>query len=115
VTLADNDAMGLALAADPNMNEAYPPGCYYSNPQSCPSGGSGVWSDPTGTTQAATSVLANNNGSDCAGVLISDGHNALGTNSGSLLADSPLLDAGGMIGTYICYIGAIECTPPPTP
>jgi hypothetical protein len=37
------------------------------------------------------SVLANNNGPDCAGILISDGHNALGSNAGCTLRPAAAL------------------------
>jgi hypothetical protein len=176
VTLAGNNALGLTIEGNPSNPTSFPPACSFDDLKGCAAGGSGVWSEPGANTQTANSVLANNNGSDCAGILVSDGHNALGTNAGCtlrpspalqghtvddqmnvdprlgalqdngvpgnahypLLAGSPLIDAGGMIGKFctqldqigqkriegdgkrtdgalICDIGAIEFAPSPTP
>jgi hypothetical protein len=172
VTLTENSVVGNILFPlfPPPDTESYPPGCGVAG-STCDVGGNGLHSDPGANTQVATSVLANNNGSDCFGVVISDGRNALGTNSGctwtkslsltghstydqinvdpmlgalqddgvagnahySPLPGSPLIDAGGAIGTYctpldqlghrrvagagnpdawsICDVGAIELQP----
>jgi hypothetical protein len=91
-TLSDNNAFGNVATEyfGPNPVPSYPPGCSY--PQSnCDIGGNGLHSDPGANTQVATSVLANNNGSDCSGVVVSDGRNALGTNSGCAWTKSPSL------------------------
>jgi hypothetical protein len=173
VTLTENNALGnvaQALYDGQIPIPSYPPGCGYGG-SNCDLGGSGLHSDPGANTQVATSVLANNNGSDCFGVVISDGRNALGSNSGCTwtkspslqghssydqinvnpllgtfsddgvagnahyppLPGSPLIDAGGAVGTYctrldqlgharvsdsgnpnawsICDLGAIEYQP----
>jgi hypothetical protein len=170
VTLTDNSVVGNILFPLFPGYPTYPPGCGGAG-SNCDVGGNGLHSDPGANTQIATSVLANNNGSDCAGVVISDGRNALGTDSGCtwtkspslsghgsydqinvdpmlgalqddgvagnahypLLPGSPLIDAGGAIGTYctprdqlgqkrvagagnpnawsICDVGAIEFQP----
>jgi len=181
VTLTQNSVAGGVYLGYPPFQGygSYPPSCDAATPiytpPSCYAGDNGLHSDPGANTQVATSVLANNNGSDCGGVVISDGHNALGTGSGCtwqksaslgghgsydqinvdpllgalqdngtpgnahypLLAGSPLIDAGGPIGTYctpldqigdrrvradadhggtwICDIGAIEYQLPKTP
>jgi hypothetical protein len=161
ITLTDNSASGYVISGPPG-SPAFPPGCgFHESP--CDVGGNGLHSDAGANTQVATSVLANNNGSDCTGVVISDGHNALGTDSGCtwtksaslnghssydqinvnpmlgtlqdngvagnahypLLPGSPLIDAGGAIGTYCtpldqlghkrvagrCDVGAVEFQP----
>jgi hypothetical protein len=83
VTLTDNNVLGNAFGPflPPPDTNSYPPGCGVPG-QTCHVGDNGLHSDPGANTQIATSVLANNNGSDCAGVVISDGHNALSTDSG---------------------------------
>ncbi len=83
VTLTDNSALGNAFGPflPPPDTNSYPPGCGVVG-ATCVVGGNGLHSDPGANTQVATSVLANNNSSDCTGVVISDGHNALGTDSG---------------------------------
>jgi hypothetical protein len=93
VTLTENNALGNVAEAlyDGQLPiPAYPPGCGYGG-SNCDLGGSGLHSDPGANTQVATSVLANNNGSDCSGVVVSDGRNALGTNSGCTWTKSPSL------------------------
>jgi hypothetical protein len=178
VTLTENNVLGNILYGFPGIPPqfpSYPPGCGGGTPTYCYAGDNGLHSDPGANTQIATSVLANNNGSDCGGIVISDGHNALGTDSGCtwkkseslqghgaydqinvnplfgalqdngapgnahypLLPGSPLIDAGGPIGssctpldqigdrridgdadhdgTWICDIGAIEYRPSRTP
>jgi hypothetical protein len=91
VTLTENNALGNIAQAYFNSSATYPPGCFYGSTSPCDLGGNGLHSDAGASTQVATSVLANNNGSDCAGVVISDGRNALGTDSGCSWTKSPSL------------------------
>jgi len=170
VTLTDNSADGYIIYGQFEPYPAFPANCYFGSTLPCDVSGTGLHSDPGANTQVATSVLANNNGSDCDGVVISDGRNALGTDAGctwtksaslnghstydqinvnpmlgaiqdngvagnahySPLPGSPLIDAGGAIGTFctpldqlgnrrvgianrdawsICDLGAIEFQP----
>ena len=120
VTVAHNTAFGIIGAHDPCEDD-----------RTCPTGGDGIFNDPVGTVRVADTVVAQN-GSDCTGVLMSLGHNALGSSGGCtlqpvgrhtfgdlldidvrlgtfvndgtagqahypLLADSPLIDAGGKV------------------
>jgi hypothetical protein len=67
-----------------------------SDPE-CTSAGGGIWSDPAGTVRIATSVVAANVRSiDCHGVLMSEGHNALGNDS-----DCTLQPLGGATGDQV--------------
>jgi hypothetical protein len=91
VTMVNNQALGNGLGSNPVSTPSFPPGCTDGQPQTCPIGGSGVWSEPGASTQMANSVLAGNNGSDCGGILTSNGHNALGTSAGCTLRPSPAL------------------------
>jgi hypothetical protein len=142
VTVVRNEVRGSFMI--PLNGPAYPPGCDIAEGgynEFCFSGGGGIWNDPSATIRVATSVVATNSGFDCHGVLISEGHNAIGDDSGCtlqasrtlhhrptddqvnldprigdlqddgdagnahypLLADSPLIDAGGRMGR--------DCTP----
>jgi hypothetical protein len=119
VTVAGNTAFGI-IGRDPCEED-----------HTCPTGGDGIFNDPGATVRLADTVVAQN-GSDCTGVLMSLGHNALGSSGGCtlqpvgrhtfgdlldidvrlgtfvndgaagqahypLLADSPLIDAGGRV------------------
>src|ERR1700730_10000714 len=60
----------------------------------CLGSGGGLWDSTSATVQIATAVAALNQGSqnlDCDGVLVSEGHNALGTSAGCTLSPSPEL------------------------
>lgn len=95
VTLAGNSVAGNILyPSTPDSPLSYPPGCGIAG-SICDVDGNGLHSDPGASTEVATSVLANNSGSDCAGVVISDGHNALGTDSGCTWKKSSTLSGHG--------------------
>jgi hypothetical protein len=169
VTVAGNHVVGIGVAFSPGCDPFGP------RPLHCLTGAGGIWNDAPGTVHVSGSLIATNtasneNGmhaSDCdggpsggEGVLISEGHNALGTDhhcqlqptrasdqinvdpqigdlqeNGEpgfahypLLAESPLIDAGGRVfrncsprdqlghrrvdgdhdGQVECDIGAIE-------
>jgi hypothetical protein len=91
VTVAGNQALGNTLSFEPLERGSFPAGCNQFEPQTCVTGGNGVWTDPGASTQVANSVLANNAGSDCVGVLTSNGHNALSSSAGCTLKPSPAL------------------------
>jgi hypothetical protein len=96
VTLTDNTALGNGIGPllPPPDTRSFPAGCGVPG-ATCDVGGSGLHSDPGANTQVATSVLANNNGSDCSHVVISDGHNVLGTDSGCTWKKSASLNGHG--------------------
>jgi hypothetical protein len=97
VTIADNAVLGTN--GEVFELGGYPPACQPdTNPQGCIQGGSGISNDPAGTVYIATSAIAANNGkygpgvgADCFGVLVSNGHNALGTDFGCTLEPSAAL------------------------
>ena len=88
VTIADNEADGAMF--DCNDLSATP----------C-SGGGGLWNEGSGSIRAVRSILAGNQiqlygfpgsgGPDCAGIVLSDGNNALGDASGCDLRPSWVL------------------------
>jgi hypothetical protein len=86
VTLAANFTDSL-LATDFDGNIDFP-----SCTRACLGSGGGLWNSTSANVYIATSVTALNQGSqnlDCDGVLVSNGHNALGTSSGCTLSPSP--------------------------
>jgi hypothetical protein len=83
VTLTANFTGGLE-ALDFEDNVDFP-----SCAPACLGGGGGLWNSTSATVHIATSVAALNLGLDCGGVLVSNGHNALGTSAGCTLSPSP--------------------------
>jgi hypothetical protein len=140
VTIAGNSERGERGSGGSGSAPGFPPGCDpVEAPELCISGGGGLWNAPGAVVKIVSSVIAHNNGaqnapSDCDGVLISEGYNAIGhdtrctlqrangtahpkdqtnlkvklgdfTDNGEaghahfpLLANSPLIDAGGKVG-----------------
>jgi hypothetical protein len=88
VTLARNFA-DSDTATQENGDVVFP-GCGFA----CAGSGGGIWNDAAGNTRFARSVDALNSsshGPDCAGQLVTEGHNAFGTITGCLLQRSPSL------------------------
>jgi hypothetical protein len=81
VTVTDNTVLSRYLLGD--FGSSYPAGCMIAALQLCVTGGSGIWSEPGASLHTARAVIAGNSGgsnpSDCNGVAITDGYNALGS------------------------------------
>jgi len=87
-TVTRNQVAGITQGAPGRI--PYPVGCGIVPPDTdgCIVGGGGIWIDPAATTTALSSALALNTlatsapggsfGPDCAGTIVSDGHNAIG-------------------------------------
>jgi hypothetical protein len=102
VTVVHNDVLGRFI--DDIDFSPYPPGCHHTSDglsEECISSGGGLHNEPSATLRVVASVIAGNEfefgqsprakGPDCYGVLISEGHNALGVDTDCELQSSPTL------------------------
>lgn len=92
VSVLANTLVGSASPLIP-----FPPGCDVSAVQLCLAAGGGLFSDPSGTANILDTVIALNldsGASDCSGVLVSEGHNALGDATNCTLDPSSALHSG---------------------
>jgi hypothetical protein len=87
-TVARNEVQGGGFPGPSFGMRSYPPGCDgIKAPELCFSTGGGIWNEPAAVARTQGSIIALNTkrkevefvGSDCAGTVVSDGHNAMGT------------------------------------
>ncbi|HVO46967.1 MAG TPA: choice-of-anchor Q domain-containing protein [Steroidobacteraceae bacterium] len=85
VTVVDSVAEGSGrndLSGPP-----FPPTCIFPDGD-CTTGGCGIWSD-AGTVRIADTLIAGNQRDDYLGVLLTEGHNALGSSADCTLQPAP--------------------------
>jgi hypothetical protein len=101
VTISDNTVQGWNGPLF--YNNTIPFACSEDTPQACIHGGGGLYNEPGATLSMATTVIAGNIsessgspgpdiGADCAGVVTSNGHNAVGDETGCTLKPSSALE-----------------------